>query len=193
MGKGGTRLGAGRRGHKVKTGSCHSVPISYLKKIGALDKAGGHSLTWNRNGEHSGSIGLQTNCSGRLELQYSVNQIPSNQVIRLTSTACHFGGFRHWFECPICSGRVGVLFMRASRFACRHCQRLAYDSQSEDMLDRSTRTLQKIESRLAAGKGRYAGKPKAMRWRTFDALKSRVYELEELIDNALLFRYSQFL
>jgi hypothetical protein len=40
-------------------------------------------------------------------------------LIRLTSTACHYGGYRHWFSCPQCGKRVGILY--GSSLYCRHC------------------------------------------------------------------------
>lgn len=39
--------------------------------------------------------------------------------IKLTSTACHYGGLRHWFACPSCGKRVSVLY--GFRLQCRHC------------------------------------------------------------------------
>jgi hypothetical protein len=39
--------------------------------------------------------------------------------IKLTSTACHYGGVRHWFLCPRCGKRVGILY--DSILHCRHC------------------------------------------------------------------------
>jgi len=52
------------------------------------------------------------------------------EVIPVTSTPCHLGGSRRWFQCPLCGGRVGVLYARPneSRFACRKCQDLTYYS-----------------------------------------------------------------
>jgi len=52
------------------------------------------------------------------------------EVVPVTSTPCHFGGSRPWLRCPLCERRVGVLYARLaeSRFACRKCRDLTYDS-----------------------------------------------------------------
>lgn len=60
-------------------------------------------------------------------------------------------------------------------FACRHCHQLAYECQREHAGDRATRHANKIRDRLGwvsgilNGKG---GKPKRMRWNTFDRLQA---------------------
>ena len=36
----------------------------------------------------------------------------------------------------MCSHRMGMLYMRYGRFACRHCQKISYHSQSGDAEDR---------------------------------------------------------
>ena len=51
-----------------------------------------------------------------------------SQFIPLVLTACAYGGSRPWFRCR-CGRRVGVLFDAASRFYCRKCLGLRYQSQ----------------------------------------------------------------
>ena len=60
--------------------------------------------------------------------------------IPLVTTPCNYGGRRYWFECLFCKRRVGVLYLRAHLFACRHCQFLTYESKLE------SRNLRKIIS-----------------------------------------------
>ena len=45
-----------------------------------------------------------------------------------TSTPCHFGGERLWFQCPTpgCHRRAAKLYLGARVFACRRCYNLAY-------------------------------------------------------------------
>ena len=70
--------------------------------------------------------------------------------------------------------------MRRGVFACRHCQRVAYSSQSEDGLDRMWRAQSKIEAKLADNWQR----PKGMRQRTYKRLTASVWELEARRDEA---------
>lgn len=63
--------------------------------------------------------------------------------IRLTSTPCHLGGVRWWWECPLvtnrvaCGRRVRKLYLRGKYFGCRHCHGLTYKSRRES--DRKVR------------------------------------------------------
>ena len=87
---------------------------------------------------------------------------------------CHLGGRRAWFRCPACGcgRRVAVLY-GGSIFACRHCHRLAYDSQRERWDDRLTRRADKIRQRLGWEPGILNGhgdKPKGMHRRTYERL-----------------------
>ena len=58
-------------------------------------------------------------------------------------------------------------------FACRHCRQLAYASSREDAGGRATRRADKLRARLGWEPGILngeGGKPKWMRWRTFERL-----------------------
>lgn len=58
-------------------------------------------------------------------------------------------------------------------FACRHCYRLAYASSREDAGGRATRRADRLRARLGWEPGTLkgeGGKPKWMRWRTFERL-----------------------
>ncbi|MDP4020524.1 MAG: hypothetical protein Q8P58_00570 [Candidatus Adlerbacteria bacterium] len=48
--------------------------------------------------------------------------------IGFTTSRTGFGGTRHWFACPACGQRVGVLFMHpiSHQIGCRTCLRLEY-------------------------------------------------------------------
>ncbi len=61
-------------------------------------------------------------------------------------------------------------------FACRHCHQLAYASAREDAGDRAMRRADRLRARLGWEPGILngdGGKPKWMRWRTFDRLSER--------------------
>ena len=53
------------------------------------------------------------------------------------------------FFCGDDNRRVGILYGGAI-FACRHCRRLAYESQHEQPYDRALRRTQNIRERLGA-------------------------------------------
>jgi hypothetical protein len=119
-----------------------------------------------------------------LILQYMIGEEgqrrDGSQDIRLTYSACHYGSKRPWFVCPKCQRRAGLLFMRWGRFACRHCQKVAYSAQSEDVLDRLWRKQSKIEARL----GMHWRRPAGMRKKTHDRLVAALCDCEERRDNA---------
>src|SRR3989344_5402065 len=51
--------------------------------------------------------------------------------IEIVTTPTKFGGCRLWFKCPNCSERMGVLYLHMpdSKFYCRDCLDLTYDSR----------------------------------------------------------------
>jgi hypothetical protein len=73
-------------------------------------------------------------------------------------------------------------------FACRHCSKLAYTSQSEDVTSRLWRKQRKIERRLAGGAGDWNGwrKPKGMHQTTFDRLRASIADIEREKDKAFI-------
>lgn len=102
-------------------------------------------------------------------------------VISIDSTACNLGGHRLWFRCPNrgCIRRAAILY-GGSIFACRHCYRLAYQSQREHAGNRAIRKADRIRERLEWGPGIVNGeglKPKGMHWKTFTRLRLAHNEL----------------
>ena len=53
-------------------------------------------------------------------------ELDSGQVISFAKTACTFGGFRYWFNCPDCDRRCATLYKKKSRYSCRVCLRIKY-------------------------------------------------------------------
>ncbi|MES2977399.1 MAG: hypothetical protein V4731_03170 [Pseudomonadota bacterium] len=143
--------------------------------------------SWNRGGEATGSVGVQVFGTDSLRLQYSIvgngdQRGDASQTIRIAHTACHFGGARPWFQCPVCQNRAAVLYMRFSRFACRKCQRVSYSTQSGSSHDR----VCKLYHRLAALVE--DGKPKGQRWATFNKLEDRLQRVSDAFDASLCWR-----
>ena len=126
------------------------------------------------------SIGFHTN-QGSVTLEYSIDGKPESQNVWLSESACNFGGVRPWFICPVGGESVAVLYLRAGRFACRDCQRIAYASQSDDLFARMWRRQQKAEAKLGPDWAR----PKGMHEATRERLLSIIWECEEQRDGAL--------
>lgn len=185
MGKGGSRYGAGRPGYRAKAEHLQRVDIRQWQQRGYL-RAGLHfSWSWTRGGEPTGSIGVQVFGPDSLRLQYSIvgnddQRHDASQSIGIDRTQCNYGGARPWFVCPVCHRRAGLLYLRAGRFACRQCQRVAYASQSCDALDRMWRKQAKIEARL----GDNWKRPKGMRRHTHERLIDALVDCEDLRDQA---------
>jgi hypothetical protein len=54
------------------------------------------------------------------------------QRIEFVSTSLAWGGVRWWFACPLCSRRVGCLYLPPEEFyfGCRRCYELTYQSSN---------------------------------------------------------------
>lgn len=106
--------------------------------------------------------------------------------IQTTTTACHYGGYRHWFVCG-CGRRVGVLYYRHS-WACRHCMGLPYQSQLSQPKDRINERINAIRERLGWVRGvanGHGNKPKGMHQRTYQRLISQHDRLTAKLVNLL--------
>ena len=182
MGTGGVRYGAGRPGLLGKAEHCLRIDVRRWQRSGALGAGATGAWRWTNQetGEQTGSISYST-YGGSVRLSYSINDCPRAQTVMLAYTACHYGGARPWFICPVRGERVGVLYLRAGRFACRHCQRLAYASQSEDVIGRLWRRQSKAEARLQEDWQR----PKGMRHATYERVISTIVACEQGRDCAL--------
>src|SRR5277367_5566340 len=81
----------------------------------------------------------------------------------------------------------------AGIFGCRYCHRLAYASSREDVGGRSTRRADRLRAQLGWEPGILngeGGKPKWMRWRTFERLAAEhdAFVRQSLAAMALRFR-----
>ena len=179
MSKGGMRFGAGRPGYKVKAEQLQRVEIGLWHRGSYLRAGRSFTWSWHCGGEPSGSIGVRVHGTDSLELEYMLGsegqRRDGSQTIFLTHTDCNYGNARPWFACPVCQRRAGVLYLRAGRFACRHCQRVSYSSQSCDLLDRMWRNRSKIAGRL----GEHWQRPKGMRLKTYDRLMNQLAVCEQ--------------
>ena len=188
MGRGGSRCGAGRPGWLVKAEHCRSVDARRWQREGILNPGQFGAWVWTETdtGKQMASIGYSTE-PGAVVLNYTMNDTPMRQRLPILTTPCHFGGQRQWFACPHCSRRVAVLFLRANGFFCRHCNRIAYGSQSDDALGRTWRKQRKIERRL----GEHFQRPKGMHQTTFAKLLAKISDCAEQRDAALVMAFGR--
>lgn len=182
MGKGGMRCGAGRPALHAKAEHCRSIDVRRWQRERTLRAGSAGTWQWTdrSTGEKRAAIGYRSN-GFSVTLDYAIDGVARTQSIGLTETPCNLGGARQWFVCPIRGERVAVLFLRAGRFACRHCQRVAYASQSGDVFDRMWRKQAKAESQLGPG----WAKPKGMHVATRERLLSIILDCEEARGQAL--------
>ena len=182
MPRGGMRFGAGRPAMHIKAENCKRIDVRRWQREGIF--AGRHMGSWQwtdaQTGERLATIGYRSDGDG-VALDYSIDGKDCSQRVQLSHSVCHYGGVRPWFICPIRGERVAVLYLRAGRFACRHCQRLAYASQSGDAIDRGWRRQQKIEAKL----GDNWKRPKGMHRTTHERLMSIIWDCEEKREAAL--------
>jgi hypothetical protein len=182
MSTGGSRFGAGRPATHAKVEACRLIDVRRWQREGVLHSGSAGAWSWRSQdtGERLAEIGYR--CSGAsVDLNYSVQGRDCSQRVLLTTSACNFGGTRPWFLCPVGGERVAVLYMRGGRFACRHCQRLAYSSQSADELGRLGRRQWRIEARL----GNSFQRPKGMHQATHARLLASIWDCEARQDRAL--------
>ena len=66
----------------------------------------------------------------------------------------------------MCGGRYAILYAPEGRFACRNCQRIAYQSQRESQVRRICRRLDKIEAKFVQG----CKRPRGMHEATYERL-----------------------
>jgi len=123
---------------------------------------------------------LKDGTADSLRMNYSYRGNFYSYSINLSRTACNYGGYRHWFNCPSCLKRMGVLYC-AGIYICRHCTQANYGSQLEQPIDNLFRRLNAIRARLgwlvgiASG---YGQRPKGMHRTTYNNL---IFEYNNLM------------
>ena len=137
------------RNKKLTVEEVRKVDIGLLMRDG-LFRDGENGIwrySWSRGGKTRGSIGYMLVEAGGapvgIRFLYMVSDNGSGEyrnfdyVVALESTACHYGGVRWWFVCPLvrdgrrCERRCGILYLppRADFLGCRECYGLSYESR----------------------------------------------------------------
>ncbi len=114
--------------------------------------------------------------------QLTVNWDGNVVTIRLTTTACGFGGVRRWFRSPCCGRRSAVLFIMGSELRCVKCSRVSYDSQRVNAAGRAEIKQSKFEAKLIDWRER----PKYMRFKTYEKILSGIEECGLVQDMAFI-------
>jgi hypothetical protein len=173
-------MNSGRRDQSGKstTSDYRALDARRMQRDGLLTPGKSFGWSWTRNGEKVASIQVRTEAD-RVILDYKHRSgggewKSENYPVRVEWTPCNYGGTRAWFRCPAvgCGRRVAILY-GGTIFACRHCYRLAYSSQRENLDDRATRRADKIRDRLKWEPGILNGngiKPKGMHAHTYQRL-----------------------
>jgi len=95
------------------------------------------TLTWKNNGRKSGEISVIVfEDRARLDYTYTPNGGSPRSLsyeIAFQSTPTPWGALRYWLTCPVCSRRVGKVYLPPGdhTFACRRCHNLTYRSAQE--------------------------------------------------------------
>jgi hypothetical protein len=171
--------GSGRPSTKTKAEDCRSLDVNRFHRKGCLRTGSTGNWVWSRNGEEIAKIGYRA-LDDTLILDYRISRYDSDwetvsQSVHITKANCHYGGQRSYFICPAtvngryCGRRVGKLFLGGKYFVCRHCNNLAYSSQSEERHERLLRRANKMRVALGgeAGTVHRVSRPKGMWHRTF--------------------------
>ena len=93
------------------------------------------------------------------------------------------------FTCPSCQGRVGAVYLKNHRFACRNCCDLAYHSQLEEPVSRLITKAQRLRKRFGANGrvfGPIPGRPKRMHSRTYWRCFKQLVEIEKRVTKAII-------
>jgi hypothetical protein len=142
-------VGSYRTG-KNTTDGYRSIDVRNSARQGYLQPGESFSLHWNQLGVRVASAQGHASAnvvvlSDRQRLHGSDQWEQTDYLIHLVRTPCHYGGERVWFLCPArgCSRRVAILY-GGNIFACRHCYRLAYQSQRAQRYQRALSHAQAI-------------------------------------------------
>ena len=142
---------------------CLSLDVNFLHRQGSLRNGSAGSLQWSRNGERVSSIGYRME-GNQFTLDYRHRSSGGEwedvkEHVLVVRNPCRFGGTRPFFICPgvingvVCGRRVVMLYAHGNYYFCRHCYRLKYTSQYENLWDRAMTRANKIRERLGGDWG----------------------------------------
>jgi hypothetical protein len=193
--------GSGRPSTKTKAEDYRSLDVNRFHREGCLNTGRVGNWVWSREGEEIARIGYRA-LDGALALDYRISRYGGewetvSQSIRITKASCHYGGQRPYFICPAtvsgryCGRRVGKLYLGAKYFVCRHCNNIAYSSQSEERHDRLLRRANKMRVALGgeAGTVHWIRRPKGMWQRTYQRKRFEIEWCENKASRLFLSKF----
>ena len=146
-------LGSGLSTNRRTVESLLALDVRKLQRDGMLERDVRSYPSWSMRGKpyaqtkvlaSTNSITVEYMLMKRTGMKQQISQ-----QVMLTTTPCHYGHERIWFECPQCSQRIAIIYLSNS-VACRKCLNLNYRCQRETDSDRTLRRLHKILDDLQA-------------------------------------------
>ena len=157
----------------------HAIDLAWLRRKGLLAPGSSSTIRWSRGGHQTGAVTIDVSDQG-LRLSYKVRSTGDDwqsisEVIPFTESPTNFGGSRRWLQCLSCGRSCRVLY-GGTRFRCRNCLGLRYESQYEPTYTHAASRAHRIRARL----GQYGSldepfppKPKGMHWATYRRLQEQ--------------------
>jgi hypothetical protein len=167
-----------------------NIDIRKWQRQGLLMSGNFFNVQWSRSSKVVGKMVVLVQRESLILSYRSQGKYVRESVI-LATTACHFGGYRYWFRCD-CGKRVAILYAGESRFACRHCLNLNYQTQHQEPHERLAKKAHRLRDRLEWPRGFRNGsgpKPKGMHWSTFEHLLA---EAEAVVEQCNVAARSRF-
>lgn len=155
--------GSGRTSTKRRAEHFRSLDVNQFHRTGCLQTGWQGNWVWSRDGQEVARINCLTE-ERRIVLDYNVRERGGDwelisQAVPITHQDCNYGGQRPYFACSgVVNGqrsgrRVGKLFLGGKYFLCRHCNRIAYTSQSEAPCVRALHRANEIRKALGSEPG----------------------------------------
>lgn len=175
-------FGSGRQPEYETTEANRALDVRVLHRAGALVPGRGCAVRWTRAGRTLATVSLRSYVGGIEVTLARATGMPRSGMegiaLRLLTSSCHYGGVRHWFQCPRCGQRVAIVYMqRSGAFGCRECLELVYLTCRESPQQRAARRASRIRERLgwhvSEGFASPAGRPRGMHLTTYESLRAR--------------------
>lgn len=181
--------------------SYRAIDVNRLHREGWLRPGRQGVLTWTCDGREIARVALSAQRGG-LRLSFRVPTSGGGwqdieQNIAIEHLPCQLGGSRPFFIChgkmdgTRCGRRITKLYGAGRYYLCRHCYRLTYTCQREQIWDRKARRADKVRKRLGGSTGIYTtfpAKPRGMWWRTYERLYTKATEAAIAAEQAILDR-----
>jgi hypothetical protein len=187
-------FGSGKYSNGLTVESGLALDINALLRQGIIlpgDRVSG-TLGWrsDRTGEQRASVGYEASLlnpkAAWVRLHYAASYRPQDYQVRLTTSPCHYGGYRWWWTCPLSGRRVAKLYLPpgATVFAARQVCRLGYLSQRLTALERSHerqgRLYQRLGDEYRVFEQARPSRPKRMHRRTYQRLIEELHAARAL-------------